>query len=90
MVEALGGERVLDLYNDGFGNRQIAREVRRSSSGFVQKVTDRYNEQNTTLRGIRVGFLSPKIDKQVVKYIEVQNLMKPSTYSAELHYIMHA
>ena len=35
-------ERVLDLYHDGFGHRQIAREVR-SSPGFVQKVIDRYN-----------------------------------------------
>ena len=57
-------ERVLDLYHDGFGNRQIAREIR-SSPGFVQKVIDRYNEQNTSLRGIRVGVPSPKIDEQV-------------------------
>ena len=76
-------ERVLDLYHDGFGNRQIAREIR-SSPGFVQKVIDRYNEQNTSLRGIRVGVPSPKIDEQVVEYIEVQKLLKPSTYSTEL------
>ena len=75
-------ERVLDLYHDGFGNRQIAREIR-SSPGFVQKVIDRYHEQNTSLRGIRVGVPSPKIDEQVVEYIEVQKLMKPSTYSTE-------
>ena len=80
---ALYRERVLDLYLDGFGNRQITREIR-SSPGFVQKVIDRYNEQNTSLRGIRVGFPSPKIDEQVVEYIEVQKLMKPSTYSTEL------
>ena len=76
-------ERVLDLYHDGFGNRQISREIR-SSPGFVQKVIDRYNEQNTSLRGIRVGFPSPKIDEQVMEYIEVQKVMKPSTYSTEL------
>ena len=70
---------MLDLYHDGFGNRQIAREMR-SSPGFVQKVIDRYNE----VRGIRVGFPRPKIDEQVVEYIEVQKLMKPSTYSTEL------
>ena len=45
---------------------------------------DRYNEQNTSLRGIRVGFASPKIDEQVMEYIEVQKVMKPSTYSTEL------
>ena len=37
-------ERVLDLYHDGFGHRQIAREVR-PSPGFTQEVIDRYNEQ---------------------------------------------
>ena len=58
-------ERVLDLYL--------------SSPSFVQKVIDRYNEQNISLRGIRVGFPSPKLDEQVVEYIEVQKLMKPST-----------
>ena len=79
----MGRERVLDLYHDGFGNRQIAREIR-SSPGFVQKVINRYNEQNTSLRGIRVGFPSPKIDEQALEYIEVQKLMKPSTYSTEL------
>ena len=82
-LPAMYRERVLDLYHDGFGNRQIAREIR-SSPGFVQKVIDRYNEQNTSLRDIRVGFPSPKIDEQVVEYIEVQKLMKPSTYSTEL------
>jgi len=78
-------DRVLDLHHDGFGNRQIAlwREIR-SSPGFVQKVIDRYNEQNTSLWGIRAGFPSPKIDEQVVEYREVQKVMKPSTYSTEL------
>ena len=33
-------ERVLDLYHDGFGRSQIAREVRQSA-GFTQKVLDR-------------------------------------------------
>lgn len=51
-------ERVLDLYHDGFGNRQIEREIL-SSPGFVQKVIDRYTGQNTSLRGITVGFPSP-------------------------------
>ena len=44
--------------NDGFGNRRIAREIR-SFPGFVQKVIDRYNEQNISLRGIRVGVPIP-------------------------------
>ena len=64
---------MFDLYHDGFGNLQIAREIC-SSPGFVQKVIDHYNEQNTSLRGIRVGFPSPKIDEHVVDYIEVHLL----------------
>jgi len=63
-------ERVLDLYHDGFGHRQIAREIR-WSPGFVQKVIDRYNEQNRSLRGVRVDFPKPKIDENVLEYIEV-------------------
>ena len=82
-LPAMYRKRVLDLYHDGFGNRQIAREIR-SSPGFVQKVIDCYNEEKTSLRGSRVGFPRPKIDEQVVEYIEVQKLMKPSTYLTEL------
>ena len=78
-LPAMYRERVLDLSHDGFGNCQIAREIR-LSLGFVQKVIDRYNERNTSLRDIRVGFPSPKIDEHVVEYIEVQKLMKPSSY----------
>ena len=74
---------MLDLFRDVFGNCQIALEIR-SSPGFVQKVIDRYNENNTSLRDIRVGFPSPKVDEQVVEYMEVQKLMKPSSYSTKL------
>ena len=65
---------MLDLYHDGFGNRQIAPEIR-SSLSFVQKVIGHYNEQNTFLRGIGVGFPSPKIGEQVIEYMEVQKLI---------------
>ena len=76
-------ERVLDLYHDGFGHRQIAREVR-SSPGFVQKVIDRYNEQNTSLKAARVDYPRPKIDEAALEYIEVQKVRKPSIYSSEI------
>lgn len=76
---------MLDLLHDGFGNCQITREIR-SNPSFVQEVKDHYNNQNTFLRDIRVGFPSPKINAQVVEYItvEVQKLMKPSTDSTKL------
>ena len=51
---------VLDLYHDGFGHRQIAREVH-SSPGFVQKVMNRYNEQNTSLRAAKLIIFSQKL-----------------------------
>ena len=65
-------EQVLDLYHDGFGNRRIAREIH-SSSGFVQKKIDRCNEQNTSFGGIRNDFPSPRVDEQILEYIEIQN-----------------
>ena len=73
----------MDLYHDGFGHREIAREVR-SSPGFVQKVIDRYNEQNTSLRAARVDYPGPKIDEAALEYIEVQKVRKPSIYSSEI------
>ena len=76
-------ERVLDLYHHGFGHRQIARKLR-TSPGFVQKVIDRYNEQNTSLRAARVDYPRPKIDEVALEYIEVQKVRKPSIYSNEI------
>ena len=76
-------ERVFDLYHNGFGHRQIAREVR-SSPGFVQKVIDRYNEQNTSLRAARVDYPRPKIDEAALEYIEVHKVRKPSIFSSEI------
>ena len=73
----------MDLYHDGFGHREIAREVR-SSPGFVQKVIDRYKEQNTSLTAARVDYPRPKIDEPALEYIEVQKVRKPSIYSSEI------
>ena len=74
-------ERVLDLYHDGFGHRQIAREVR-SSPGLV--LIDRHNEQDTSLRAARVDYPEPNIDEAALKYIEAQKVRKPSIYSSEI------
>ena len=65
---------MLDLYIDGFGNRQISREILLSPR-FVQNVMYRYNEQNTSLRGNRVGSHSPKIE-QVVEYDVLKKISK--------------
>ena len=74
---------MLDLYHDGFGHRQIAREVR-SSPGFVQKVIGRYNEQNASLTAARVDYPRPKIDEAALEHMEVQKVRKPSIYSSEI------
>jgi len=79
-LPAMYRKRVLDLYHDGFGHCQIAREIR-SSPSFVQKVIDGYNVQHTSLRDVRVDFPKPKIDENVLEYIEVQKPTKPSIYS---------
>ena len=76
-------ERVLDLYHDGFGHCQIARKLR-SSPGFVQKVINRYNEQDTSLRAARVDYPEPNIDEAGLKYIEAQKVRKPSIYVSEI------
>ena len=55
-----------------------------SCPGFVQKVIDRYNEQNTPLRAARVDYPRPKIDEAALEYIEVQKVRKPSIYSSEI------
>ena len=76
-------EKILDLYNDGIGQRQIAREVRVSRS-YVQKVIKRYDEANTSQRAQRCKYTNPKVDENTLEYIEVQKLMKPSIYGSEI------
>ncbi|KAL9976754.1 hypothetical protein ACROYT_G014083 [Oculina patagonica] len=65
-------ERILDLYDEGWGQRQIS------------KVVSRYNEANTSLRPAKSHNESRKIDQDALDYIEVQKLMKPSIYGREL------
>ena len=45
---------------------------------------DRYNVQNTSLRGVRVDYPKPKIDENVLEYIEVQKLTKLNIFSSEI------
>ena len=76
-------EKVLDLYHDGIGLRQISREVK-VSLHYVQKVVERYNEANTSQRHLRREFPTPKISNDTLDYIEIQKLLKPSTYGREI------
>lgn len=76
-------ERILDLHHDGAGQREITRELR-VSLRYVQNVVNRYDETNTSQRHERSEYLTPKINNDALEYIEVQKLMKPSTYGAEI------
>ena len=72
-------DRILDLLHDGFGERQIAREVRVSHT-YVK----RYDESNTDLRAQRSHFVKPKVDQTASEYIERCRLMNPSIYGSEI------
>ena len=72
-------DRILDLLHDGFGERQIAREVRVSHT-YVK----RYDESNTDLRAQRSHFVKPKVDQTVSEYIERCRLTNPSIYGSEI------
>ncbi|KAM7435727.1 hypothetical protein ABFA07_014385 [Porites harrisoni] len=82
-LPSLVRERILDLNHQGLGQRAIAREVRTSHT-FVKKVTSSYNVTNSSIRTPRTNFLEPKIDANVLEYIEVQKRIKPSTYASEI------
>ena len=64
-------ERILDLNHQGLGQRAIAREVRTSHT-FVRNVIRSYDLTNSSIRIPRANFAEPKIDKNVLEYIEVQ------------------
>ena len=76
-------ERILDLSHQSLGQRAIAREVRISHT-FEKKATSSYNVINSSIRTPRTNFPEPKIDLNVLKYIEVQKRIKPSTYASEI------
>ena len=76
-------ERILDLSHQGLGQRAIAREVRTSHT-FVKKVTSSCNGTNSSIHTPRTNFPEPKIDANVLEYIEVQKRIKPSTYASEI------
>ena len=70
------------MNHQGLGQRAIARKVRTSHT-FVRKVIRSYNETNSSIGTTRANFTRPKIDTNVLEYIEVQKHMKPSTYASE-------
>ena len=45
-----------------------------------------YHETNSSIRIPRANFAEPKIDTNVLEYIEVQKHIKPSTYASEIQH----
>lgn len=76
-------ERILDLFHDGLGQREIARQTNAAPS-YVNKVVHRYINENTVFRPERCVYPKPKINQEALEYIEVQKLVQPSIYGSEI------
>lgn len=76
-------EHVLDLNHLNFSQRQIS-EITKTSRHFVQNVLRDYDQTNSSFRQPRSTYPRPKITPDVLDYIEVEKVLKPSIYSSEL------
>ena len=76
-------ERVLDLYHENISQRQIA-QLTRTSLHFVQNVIRDYNVTNSSLQPPKSACPRQKMTGDVVDFIEMEKLLKPSTYSSEI------
>ena len=68
-------EQVLDLAH--------AIELR-VSQGYVQKVLQQYTHKNISIRSPRTSFFVPKVTNEVLKFMSVEKIIKPSIYASEL------
>ncbi|KAL9968278.1 hypothetical protein ACROYT_G026632 [Oculina patagonica] len=76
-------ERVLDLAHTGASQRQIATELR-ISRGYVQNVLEQYDDKNISTRIPRTSFLVPKVTTEVLEFVSVEKVMKPSIHASEI------
>ena len=76
-------ERVLDLHHQGFLQRQISQNMR-VSIGYVNKVVQFYENNNSSLAAPRTTPVRNKMSADVVEYLESEKLCKPSMYTSEL------
>lgn len=78
-------EHILNQWHDGLSQSAIAQATKTSTS-YVQKVVDRYDKENISIPVIKASTGGPmrKIDRQVLGYLEVEKLLKPSIYASEL------
>ena len=76
-------ERVLDLHHQDFLQRQISQNMR-VSIGYVNKVVQFYENNNSSLAAPRTTPVRNKMSADVVEYLESEKLCKPSMYTSEL------
>jgi len=76
-------ERVLDLHHQGLSQRHISQNMR-VSVGYVSKVVQCYEDDNTSLPGPRKTPVRNKVTADVVEYVESEKLCKPSIYTTEI------
>ncbi|KAL9979392.1 hypothetical protein ACROYT_G017048 [Oculina patagonica] len=79
-------ERVLDLAHTGLSQRQIATELRISRGLYnnVQNVLEQYDDKNISMRIPRTSFLVPKVTTEVLEFVSVEKVMKPSIHASEI------
>ena len=76
-------EQVLDLAHARTSQHQIATEPR-VSRGYVQKVLEQYNYKNISIRSPRTSFFVPKVTNEVLEFMSVEKIIKPTIYASEL------
>ena len=76
-------ERVLDLYHQGFSQRQIAQELS-TSRHFIQNVLLGYDTTNSSCQPAKSHRGRSSLSPNAIELIENEKLCKPSIYCAEL------
>ena len=78
---------MLDFAHAGTSQRQIATELR-VSRGYVQKDLEQYNDKNISLRIPRTTFLVSKVSNEVLEFMSVEKIMKPSVHASEIRLLL--
>ena len=76
-------ERILDLYHQGFSQRDIS-ETTRVSVSYINKVVHNYEDNNTSLPPTKKNPTRNVFTQDVADYIESEKLCKPSIYTSEI------
>ena len=83
MPQDPGPRTPLSMCVEGTSQRQIATELR-VSRGYVQKVLEQYNYKNISIPSPRTSFFVPKVTNEVLEFMSIEKIIKPSIYASEL------